>query len=160
MVAFGTVVVLPIILGRLGLGAAASTLISILRWPILIALVVVGLAAIYRYLPCRREPQWRWITPGSAFAALAWLVSSLLFSWYIANFGNYNATYGSLGAAIGMMTWMWISMIVVLVGAQLNAQIEQQSAGGPSDGREDPLKERDNTPKARAVGSWRDSSPS
>lgn len=132
MVAFGAVVVLPIVLGRLGLGAVSSALISIVRWPILIALVVVGLASIYRYLPCRREPQWRWITPGSAFAALAWLVSSLLFSWYIANFGHYNATYGSLGAAIGMMTWMWISMFVILVGAQLNAEIEQQSAGGPT----------------------------
>jgi membrane protein len=129
IVAFGVVVILPIVLGRLGLGTLASTLVSILRWPILIAFVVIGLAAVYRYLPCRREPEWRWITPGSAFAALAWLVASLLFSWYIANFGNYNATYGSLGAAIGMMTWMWISMIVILVGAQLNAEIEQQTAG-------------------------------
>ena len=149
MAAFGAVVVVPIILGQLGLGAVASTLVSILRWPILIALVVIGLAAVYRYLPCRPEPQWRWITPGSAFAALAWLISSLLFSWYIANFGNYNATYGSLGAAIGMMTWMWISMIVILVGAQLNAEIEQQSAIGPMGHSEDPLKESDNLPKAR-----------
>jgi membrane protein len=148
MVVFGAVVVLPIILGRLGLGAVASALVSILRWPILIALVVVGLAAIYRYLPCRREPQWRWITPGSAFAAVAWLITSLLFSWYIANFGNYNATYGSLGAVVGMMTWMWISMIVILVGAQLNAEIEQQSADGPRSQPNDPR--RESSPKAHA----------
>ena len=134
MVAFGAVVVLPIVLGQLGLGAVASALVSIIRWPILIALVLLGLAAVYRYLPCRREPQWRWITPGSGFAAVAWIVSSLLFSWYIANFGHYNATYGSLGAAVGMMTWMWISMIVILVGAQLNAEVEQQATHGSKEG--------------------------
>ena len=132
MLAIGIVVVTPIVLGRLGLGAVVGTLTSVLRWPILLALVLFGLAAVYGYLPCRRTPQWRWLTPGSAFAAVAWLLSSLLFSWYIANFGHYNATYGSLGAAIGMMTWLWISMIVVLVGAQLNAEIEQQSARSPA----------------------------
>jgi membrane protein len=131
MLAIGAVVVIPVVLGRLGLGSAAGALVSILRWPILIALVVVGLAAVYRYLPCRPEPQWRWITPGSAFGAVGWIAGSLLFSWYIANFGHYNATYGSLGAAIGMMMWMWISMIVILVGAQLNAEIEQETGRGP-----------------------------
>jgi membrane protein len=89
------------------------------------------------------------ITPESAFAALAWIISSLTFSWYISNFGNYNATYGSLGAAIGMMTWMWISMIVILVGAQLNAEIEQQTAG-PTSRSQNSAK---GGPKARATGS-------
>ena len=96
----------------------------------MLALVVVGLAAAYRYLPCRREPRWQWLSVGSVAAAVAWLVSSLLFSWYIANFGHYNVTYGSLGAAVGMMMWMWISMVVILVGAQLNAEIERQTARG------------------------------
>jgi membrane protein len=128
MLAIGVVMVAPIVLGRLDLGALAGKLVSVVRWPILLALVLIGLAAVYRYVPCRREPRWRWITPGSLFTAVAWSVSSLLFSWYIADFGHYNATYGSLGAAIGMMTWMWISMIVILVGAQLNAETEQQTA--------------------------------
>ena len=141
MLAVGAVVVIPVVLGRLGLGSAAGALVSILRWPILIALVLMGLAAVYRYLPCRPETQWRWITPGSVFAAVAWIGGSLLFSWYIANFGHYNATYGSLGAAIGMMTWMWISMIVVLVGAQLNAEIEQETRRGPSGRRAQALEE-------------------
>ncbi len=156
MLAVGAVVVMPVVLGRLGLGSAAGALVSILRWPILIAVVVVGLAAVYRYLPCRPEPKWRWITPGSAFAALGWIVGSLMFSWYIVNFGHYNATYGSLGAAIGTMTWMWISMIVILVGAQLNAEIEQETGRGPS-GRRAQALEESRAPKARTIGARRDS---
>jgi membrane protein len=141
MLAVGAVVVIPVVLGRIGLGSVAGTLVSILRWPILIALVLLGLAAVYRYLPCRPQPRWRWITAGSLFATVGWIAGSLLFSWYIANFGHYNATYGSLGAAIGMMTWMWISMIVVLVGAQLNAEIEQETGRGPSGRRTQALEE-------------------
>ncbi len=127
MVAVGAVVVVPIILNGLGFGR----LIAIARWPALLVLVVLGLAAMYRYFPCRREPRWQWLTVGSAFAGTAWLASSLLFSWYIAHFGTYDATYGSLGAVVGMMMWMWISMVLILVGAQLNAEIERQSAWGP-----------------------------
>ena len=93
--------------------------------------MIVGLALAYRFLPCRREPRWRWLSVGSVTAAVVWFAVSLLFSWYIANFGAYNATYGSLGAAVGMMTWMWISMVVILAGAELNAEIERQTARGP-----------------------------
>jgi membrane protein len=142
MVAIGVVVVVPIALGQLGLGGAATALIAILRWPVLFVLVVIALAAAYRYTPCRREPRWQWLAVGSVAAAAVWIVSSLLFSWYIANFGNYNITYGSLGAAIGMMMWMWISMIVVLIGAQLNAEIEHQTARDSTVGSQKPLGER------------------
>ena len=128
MLAIGAVVVAPIVLNTMGLGGVAGALIAVVRWPVLLALVVIALAAAYCYLPCRPEPHWRWLTVGSVMAAVAWLISSLLFSWYIANFGHYNVTYGSLGAAVGMMMWMWISMVVILVGAQLNAEIEHQSA--------------------------------
>jgi membrane protein len=131
MLAVGVVVIAPIVLGSTGLGGIAGALIAVLRWPVVLALVIVGLAAAYRYLPCRREPRWQWLSVGRVAAAVAWLVSSLLFSWYIANFGHYNATYGSLGAAVGMMMWMWISMVVILVGAQLNAEIEHQTARDP-----------------------------
>ena len=123
--AVGTVVVAPPLLLHIGLGGAANALIGILRWPALLAFVILGLAILYRYGPSRREARWTWLSVGSVGAAVAWLVASALLSWYIANFGTYNATYGSLGAAIGMMMWMWVSMIVVLLGAQLNAEIEQ-----------------------------------
>jgi len=132
MVTVSAVVVAPIVFGKLGLGPIAGPLVAMARWPTLLVLVVVGLAVIYRYLPCRREPRWQWLTVGSAFAGVTWFVSSALFSWYIGNFGTYNATYGSLGTVVGMMMWMWISMVLILVGAQLNAEIEQQNAPDPA----------------------------
>ena len=75
--------------------------------------------------PSRRLAKWRWLSVGSAFAALAWLAMSSVFSWYLAHFANYDATYGALGAAVGLMMWMWLSAIVVLVGAELNAAVAE-----------------------------------
>src|SRR5207248_6767772 len=103
-------------------------LIKIGRWPVLYLGVALAIAVVYRYGPSRDTPRWRWVTWGSAVAAFLWLAVSILFSWYAANFGSYNKTYGSLGAAIGFMTWIWLSVIVVLLGTELNAQIEHQSA--------------------------------
>jgi membrane protein len=87
-----------------------------------------GSLAPYRYGPSRTQPQWRWITWGSAIAGGIRIAGSLLLSWYVANFGIYNATYGSLGAVIGFMVWMWLSTVVVLLGGEINAAIEQQAA--------------------------------
>ena len=149
--AVGTVVVAPPLLLHIGLGGAANALIGILRWPALLAFVILGLAILYRYGPSRREARWTWLSVGSVGAAVAWLVASALLSWYIANFGTYNATYGSLGAAIGMMMWMWVSMIVVLLGAQLNAEIEHQTAMDSTAGPDKPLGHR-GAVKADAIG--------
>jgi membrane protein len=128
LVAIGSVVVLPLLLGHLGLGSFGETLLQLLRWPVLLALVVLGLALLYRFGPSRTEPRWEWLSVGGVFAAIAWLASSALLSWYLSNFANYNATYGSLGAVIGLMVWMWISSIVILFGAGLNSEIEHQTA--------------------------------
>ncbi len=140
MVALTTIIVVPIIFSMLGL----STFFSLvaLRWPMLLMLATLALAAIYRYGPSRREARWQWLSVGSVVAAIVWLISSLLFSWYIANFGAYNATYGSLGAAVGMMMWMWISAIVILLGGELNAEIEHQTARDSTVGSEKPLGRR------------------
>ena len=151
MVAVSAVVIVPIVLNSVGLGSVANALIAILRWPGLVSFIIVGLAVLYRYAPNRREPRWVWLSVGSAFAAIVWLVASLLFSWYIANFGNYNVTYGSLGAAIGMMVWMWISMIVVLIGAELNAEIEHQTARDSTVGGDKPIGKR-GAKKADTIG--------
>jgi len=128
LLALGAVVVLPVALNYLGLPNVTDLLLRLTRWPLLLLLIIIGLSVLYRYGPSRREPRWQWISVGSVFAAVAWLVSSALLSWYLASFANYNATYGSLGAAIGMMTWMWISSIVILSGAALNSEIEHQTA--------------------------------
>jgi membrane protein len=149
--AVGAVVMLPIMLTYIGLGALADALIRILRWPALLAFVVLGLAILYRYGPSRREARWTWLSVGSVAAAVGWLVASALFSWYLSNFGTYNATYGSLGAAIGMMMWMWISMLVILLGAQLNAEIENQTAKDSTVGPDKPLGRR-GAVKADTIG--------
>ena len=125
-------VVIPVVLSQLGLSGLSETLIELARWPMLLGLVVLGLTILYRYGPSLSHPQWTWLFPGNVIAAVSWLILSGLFSWYIAHFGNYDATYGSLGAAIGMMTWMWISMIVVLLGAEVNADIQRQTNCTPS----------------------------
>ena len=127
MLALGAVVVAPIVLSQLGLSGVNETLIAFARWPILLGLVVLGLTILYRFGPSLTDPHWTWLFPGNVIAAVSWLILSGLFSWYIANFGSYDATYGSLGAAIGMMTWMWISMIVVLLGAEMNADIQRKA---------------------------------
>jgi membrane protein len=128
LLAIGAVVVLPLVLGYIGLGSASEMILSIARWPLLLALIIIGLAVLYRFGPSRREPRWQWLTVGSVSAAVAWLVSSASLSRYLSSFANYDATYGSLGAAIGLMMWMWISAIVILLGAELNAEIEHQTA--------------------------------
>ena len=120
------IVILPILLQLIGLNEKAWY-IEFLRWPALLAVSMIGLAALYRYGPSRVKPEWRWVSWGSAVASGLWLVGSGLFSWYVANFGSFNATYGSLGAVIGFMTWMWISTIVVLLGAELDAELERES---------------------------------
>jgi len=142
LVALGSIVVLPLVLSSFGLGGWTETLLRFLRWPVLICLVVFGLAVLYRFGPSRESPRWEWLSVGSVTAAIAWLVGSALLSWYLANFANYDATYGSLGAAIGMMIWMWMSSIVILVGAELNSEIEHQTAQDSTTGHEKPLGQR------------------
>ena len=142
MIALAAVVVAPMVLSAIGLSSFLSLAIAVLRWPLLLVLVMLALAAIYRYGPSRTEPRWQWLSIGSAAAAIGWLIASVLFSWYIAHFGAYNATYGSLGAAVGMMMWMWISAIVILLGGELNAEIEHQTARDSTVGAAKPLGER------------------
>jgi membrane protein len=137
--AVGAVVVLPLLLAHIGLQRETELLFRIARWPVLLILVIVGLGLTYRYGPSRRLARWQWLSVGSVFAAMAWLASSALLSWYLANFANYNATYGSLGAAIGMMMWMWVSAIVILCGAELNSEIEHQTVRDSTVERDRPL---------------------
>jgi membrane protein len=139
LVAIAGVVALPIALNYLGLSRPADLILRIGRWPVLFILIAGVLSLIYRFGPSRQAPRWRWITWGSAFAAVLWLLASGLFSWYTANFGTYNETYGSLGAVIGFMVWMWISAIAILVGAELDAEMEHQTARDTTTGGERPL---------------------
>lgn len=137
--ALGAVVVVPMALQDVGLSNAADLLVRIGRWPALFVLLALSLACIYRFGPSRQAPRWTWITWGSAAATILWLAASALFSFYAANFGTFNQTYGSLGAVVGFMTWLWISAIVILLGAELNAEIEHQTARDTTTGAPKPL---------------------
>jgi len=139
LIALGGIIVLPILLNFIGLGSGTEWLVSLARWPILLIGVVFGLAMIYRYGPSRDKAEWKWVTPGGIVAAVLWLAGSMLFSWYVANFGSYNETYGSLGAVIGFMTWIWLSTIIVLLGAEINAEMEHQTAKDTTEGAHEPL---------------------
>jgi membrane protein len=139
LVAIGAIIVLPIILKFIGLESEVEWLLALARWPVLLACVVFGLSLIYRYGPSRDKAEWKWVTPGGVVAAVLWLTVSMLFSWYVSSFGNYNETYGSLGAVIGFMTWIWISTIVVLLGAEINAEMEHQTAKDTTEGAHQPL---------------------
>lgn len=132
----GVIAVVPIVLSWFPLGDITGAIVNLLRWPITVGVLLAALAAIYRWGPSRSDPEWQWITPGALFAAVGLVVASLLFSWYAANFGSYNKTYGSLGAVIVLMTWLWIASMVVLIGAEINSEVERQIAmenGGSGD---------------------------
>jgi membrane protein len=129
LLAIAAIIVLPVALEYAGLQTSSDSMVMPARWPALFAIIVPALALIYRFGPNREHAQWHWFTWGSGLAALLWVVASILFSWYAANFGSYNKTYGSLGAAIGFMTWIWISCMVILAGAEVDAVLERLDRG-------------------------------
>ena len=139
IILLNVVIGVPLVVKLLPLGPLGDILVAILPALMLFGVAIFGLAVLYRYGPSRTVAKWRWITPGSAFAAVVWLIGSALFTWYLASWGNYSATYGSLGAVVGAMMWIYLSMWVVLVGAELNAEIEHQTAKDTTVGPDKPL---------------------
>jgi membrane protein len=113
-----------------------------LPWPVLVLLVFVGLAASYRFLPSREEAKWRWVSWGSVVATLLWIIGSIGFSFYVTEFGNYDKTFGSLGAVVVLLTWLYLSAFIVLIGACLNAEMEHQTARDTTTGAEKPMGQR------------------
>jgi membrane protein len=155
-IASTAVVAVPVALKVLGIPKGSETaLLTVLRWPLLYAAILVALACLYRYGPSREHPRWRWVTWGSAVAGAIWIGGSLSLSWYVEQFGTYNATYGSLGAVIGFMIWMWLSTIVVLVGGEINAEMEHQTAKDTTSGNGKPMGARGAT-MADEVGKARE----
>jgi membrane protein len=134
--------VLPAAVQFIGLGAFAQLLVLILEWPLLILVVMTGLAVLYRYAPNRDKPQWRWVSPGAVAATVLWLVGSVGFSAYVNHFNSYSTTYGSLGGVVILLTWLWLSSFVALFGAVINAQSERQTVADSTEGHPKPLGER------------------
>lgn len=138
----GLIVAVPAVIAALGLSGVVAWVLSLARWPILAAAVVLALAILYRYAPHRERARWEWVSWGAVAAMLLWLVGSALFSYYVSNFGSYNETYGSVSAIIVLMLWFNLTAYVVLMGAELNAEIEHQTAHDTTDGRGCPLGHR------------------
>ncbi len=135
----GATLVLPPILSVVDLGATTELLISLARWAVLFVMTVAGIAVLYRYGPDRTRAQWMWLTPGAVVACIGWLVASILFARYTDNFANYNESFGSLAGIIVLLTWLWISAYVILLGAELDAEIEAQTREDTTTGPTMPL---------------------
>ena len=127
VVVIALIAVLPATVQFLDLGAATKWLLLVVEWPLLIVLVMIGLAVLYRYAPNRGEPQWRWVSSGAIGATILWVVASIGFTVYVANFNSYDKTYGSLGGVIILLTWLYLSALAVLFGAVINEQSEKQT---------------------------------
>jgi membrane protein len=127
IIAIGAVVLLPAVLNVVGLGNVFGNIAYYARWPILAVTFWLGLMVMYRYGPSRDRPRWAWVSPGGLLATVLWLAASALFSWYVESFGNYNKTYGTMGAVVILLMWLLLSMYVVLIGAKINAESERQT---------------------------------
>jgi membrane protein len=138
IVALGSIAVLPALLGSLGLPDAVRGLLQYARWPVLLLVALIGLAVLYRYGPSRKVAQWQWVSPGALIATGLWVIVSIAFSFYVSNFASYNETYGALGAVVILLMWFWVSAFVVLVGAELNCEIERQTERDTTTGRPKP----------------------
>ena len=124
-------VALPIVLNFLRLPTDTVWYVMLVRWPVVLILVALGLAILYRYGPARANRAWRWITPGAAIACLLWIAGSLAFGYYASNFGSYNETFGALGGVIILLMWLWLSAYIILLGAEIDAEIEAQAKQNP-----------------------------
>ena len=139
LVVIALLAVLPAAVQFIGLGRTTKWLLLILQWPLLVAVVMLGLAVLYRYAPDRDRPQWRWVSAGAITATTLWIIASLAFTIYVTNFNSYDTTYGSLGGVIILLTWLYLSAFVVLLGAVINAQSEKQTRKDSTDGPPAPM---------------------
>lgn len=139
VLAIGLVAVLPPVLESMRLGDNVSTVLNLLRWPLLVAGFIAGLAVLYRYGPCRDDAKWRWISPGALLATGLWIAGSALFSLYVSKAGSYDKVYGPLGAVVVFLMWLFISAFVVLIGAELNSELERQTSKDTTKGPQEPL---------------------
>lgn len=124
VVALSSLVVAPVVLAFIPLGSITGVLFELLRWIIAIAAIFAGIGMLYRYGPNRRPKRTQFLTTGALLAGFSWAILSIAFSYYVTHFGNYNEVYGSIGAVIAMLIWLWISSFLILLGAALNAELE------------------------------------
>lgn len=150
IVALLTVVVAPVFLAFIPLGPLGNAVADLVRWSVAVVVLFAGIGVLYRFGPNRRAPRIAWLSSGAILAVLSWAAVSVGFSYYVSNFGNYNQVYGSIGAVIAMLVWLWISSFLILFGASLNAQIERRTRSDSTIGPPKPRGERG----AAAADTW------
>jgi len=144
--------IVELVAAPLGIESTAVTIWDYAKWPVMLLVVVTMFSVLYYAAPNVRQPGFRWLTPGSVFALLIWILASVGFAVYVANFGSYDKTYGTLGGVVTFLVWLWLTNVAVLLGAELNAELERSrelEAGIPGAEREIQLKPREepNRPK-------------
>lgn len=142
LVAIVVVVAMPAITGIFNFGPLFETLGNVAGWAILLLIFSFYLSCVYRFGPCRQKAKWQWVSRGSLIASVLWALTSALFSWYASNFGNFNKTYGSLGAVVVLMTWFWISSFIILIGGEINSELEHQTKKDTTTGEPKPMGSR------------------
>jgi membrane protein len=142
LLALALVAVMPAVLNALPLGPVGTVLAQVVRWVLLVAVVVIALAVVYRLAPDRDAPRFAWVSTGSLVATVLWIVGSVLFSLYVNNFGNYNKTYGTIAGVVVLMLWLYLTSYIVLLGAEINAESERQTRHDTTAGAPAPMGER------------------
>jgi membrane protein len=127
VLALTVIIGIPAMIAWIGLHPVVRALLVVLPWLVLVAVLMIGFATIYRFGPSRARAKFRWITPGAGVAAVVWVLASVGFSYYVSHFGSYNETYGSLGAVVSLLFWLYISALITILGAEIDAEIEQQA---------------------------------
>jgi len=127
LLSLALIAVIPLLFARVGVPPTVQSVLNVGRWLLLALVVIVWLAVVYRYAPDRKEPRWKWVSWGAVTATVLWIAASLLFSFYVTNFGSYNKTYGSMGAIIILLMWFFLTAYAILIGGELNAEIERQT---------------------------------
>ncbi|MCC9136975.1 YihY/virulence factor BrkB family protein [Pontibacter silvestris] len=141
-ISMALVVAFPAIIDKLGLPGGVTTVLQLGRWLLLIAIIMLALAVIYKVAPNRDNPKFKWVSWGSAVATILWVIGSLLFSWYVNNFGNYGETYGPVASVIILMLWFNLTSFIILLGAEINSELEHQTAKDTTVGEEKPMGRR------------------
>ena len=142
LAALGLSLAVPWLAVQIGLEGRTDTIVTWGRWPLLALITLAFLAIVYRHAPARRPARWSWVTPGAALAAGVWLGGSLAFSFFVRNFGAYNPTYGAIAGVVILLLWMWLTSFVILLGAQIDAEMEHQTRRDTTRGRERPMGRR------------------
>jgi membrane protein len=142
IISMALVIALPALTGQLGFSGVLQTIVLIVRWLLLAAVIIATLAILYRFAPDRENPQWKWVSWGSVIATMLWLTGSWGFSYYVRNFGNFNATYGSLAAVVILLLWFNLSSFIVLFGAEINSELERQTMRDTTTGKSLPMGKR------------------